>query len=186
MAFREFPRTRDRGLEVAHTIKVDFTSLLCIPCALGRTLGEKRKSPWSLLLDRSWILLVAARAMGGAAANRPDWRRPGRRAVVPALRPFPRATVDDALSAGRAATEIRANIAFLETASFTNLLWLVTLNIPLWTVSSVFGLQAAGWFPPRGASLEPPPSSRSRSQAWRTASVFAPCARAANRSAAAC
>lgn len=46
----------------------------------------------------------------------------------------------------RAIAEIRANWNFILTASFTNLVYLVNLNIPLWTVSSVFGLQAAGWF----------------------------------------
>jgi O-antigen/teichoic acid export membrane protein len=53
----------------------------------------------------------------------------------------------------RAIGEIRANWRFILTASFTNLvylvnlnIYLVNLNIPLWTVSSVFGLQAAGWF----------------------------------------
>jgi O-antigen/teichoic acid export membrane protein len=46
----------------------------------------------------------------------------------------------------RAIAEVRANWNFIVTASFTNLVYLVNLNIPLWTVSSVFGLQAAGWF----------------------------------------
>jgi O-antigen/teichoic acid export membrane protein len=46
----------------------------------------------------------------------------------------------------RAIEEIRANWNFIVTASFTNLVFLINLNIPLWTVGSVFGLQAAGWF----------------------------------------
>lgn len=46
----------------------------------------------------------------------------------------------------RAIAEIRANWNFIVTASFTNLVFLVNLNIPLWTVGYVFGLQAAGWF----------------------------------------
>jgi O-antigen/teichoic acid export membrane protein len=46
----------------------------------------------------------------------------------------------------RAITEIRANWNFILTASITNLIFLVNLNIPLWTAGSVFGLQAAGWF----------------------------------------
>lgn len=46
----------------------------------------------------------------------------------------------------RPIAEIRANWNFIVTASFTNLVYVVNLNIPLWTVSSVFGLQAAGWF----------------------------------------
>jgi O-antigen/teichoic acid export membrane protein len=46
----------------------------------------------------------------------------------------------------RAVAEVRANWHFILTTSFTNLVFLVNLNIPLWTVGSVFGLQAAGWF----------------------------------------
>jgi O-antigen/teichoic acid export membrane protein len=46
----------------------------------------------------------------------------------------------------RAIEEVRANWHFVFTASVTNLIFLVNLNLPLWTVSWVFGLQAAGWF----------------------------------------
>lgn len=46
----------------------------------------------------------------------------------------------------RAIREIRANWNFIFAASVTNLIFLVNVNIPLWTVGSMFGLQAAGWY----------------------------------------